>query len=316
MSANKKVTIQDIAKRANVSISTVSRVINRREGVSAATAERIWEIIERLGDRILGRVALDLEALAQLRRHPEFDEINAWYRGLQAAQVVKICMVALDAGSRKLMMEFKHIQKQYWGRHLWARGYFVASSGNVTDEAIMEYIVREHKGKIILVVGHSNTLPALIGNMGASYLAFIFARWFAKDWVQVPNERLKQYFLDWELRGEKSIPNFPPPAETCEIVNWQEQMHYIDDCTGQRYKGIAFHYLCDGKPGEGITLAGPFGPVQNIAAGHVVVAAAHQGQLYLVLNVFNVQRAAGRETSLEGAGHLLCEVVHQLADAR
>ena len=35
-------------------------------------------------------------------------------------------------------------------------------------EAIMEYIVREHKGKIILVVGHSNTLPALIGNMGAS----------------------------------------------------------------------------------------------------------------------------------------------------
>ena len=35
-------------------------------------------------------------------------------------------------------------------------------------EAIMEHIVREHKGKIILVVGHSNTLPALIGNMGAS----------------------------------------------------------------------------------------------------------------------------------------------------
>ena len=35
-------------------------------------------------------------------------------------------------------------------------------------EAIMEYIVREHKGKIILVVGHSNTLPALMANMGAS----------------------------------------------------------------------------------------------------------------------------------------------------
>jgi len=35
-------------------------------------------------------------------------------------------------------------------------------------EAIMDHIVREHKGKIVLVVGHSNTLPALIGNMGAS----------------------------------------------------------------------------------------------------------------------------------------------------
>ena len=27
-----------------------------------------------------------------------------------------------------------------WGRHLWASGFFVASSGNVTDEVIMEYI--------------------------------------------------------------------------------------------------------------------------------------------------------------------------------
>jgi hypothetical protein len=37
-------------------------------------------------------------------RHPKFAEINAWYRGMQAAQVVKICMVALHAGSRKLMV--------------------------------------------------------------------------------------------------------------------------------------------------------------------------------------------------------------------
>jgi putative transposase len=47
--------------------------------------------------------------------------------------------------SRKLMMEFKHLQKQYWGRHLWARGYFVATSGTVTDEMIKEYI-RQQEG--------------------------------------------------------------------------------------------------------------------------------------------------------------------------
>jgi broad specificity phosphatase PhoE len=35
-------------------------------------------------------------------------------------------------------------------------------------ETIMDEIVKEHKGKIVLVVGHSNTVPALIGNMGAS----------------------------------------------------------------------------------------------------------------------------------------------------
>jgi putative transposase len=42
--------------------------------------------------------------------------------------------------SRKLLMEFQHIRKQCWGRHVWARGFFAASSGNVTDEVIMEYI--------------------------------------------------------------------------------------------------------------------------------------------------------------------------------
>ena len=42
--------------------------------------------------------------------------------------------------SRKLQMEFSHLKKAFWGRHVWARGFFVASSGNVTDEIIMEYI--------------------------------------------------------------------------------------------------------------------------------------------------------------------------------
>ena len=38
------------------------------------------------------------------RNHADFETVNRWYRGLQAAQVVKICMVALHAGSEKLMM--------------------------------------------------------------------------------------------------------------------------------------------------------------------------------------------------------------------
>ncbi len=42
--------------------------------------------------------------------------------------------------SRKLLQEFSHLNKQCWGRHLWARGFFVASSGVITDEAIIKYI--------------------------------------------------------------------------------------------------------------------------------------------------------------------------------
>ena len=42
--------------------------------------------------------------------------------------------------SWKMLSEFKGLAKQFWGRHFWARGYFAASSGNVTDEIIIEYI--------------------------------------------------------------------------------------------------------------------------------------------------------------------------------
>ncbi|WP_028324510.1 aldehyde ferredoxin oxidoreductase N-terminal domain-containing protein [Desulfatirhabdium butyrativorans] len=55
---------------------------------------------------------------------------------------------------------------------------------------------------------------------------------FVKDWFQVPHERFKQYFLDWEPRGEKSMPFYPTVEMCCDIVDWQERMHYIDDALG------------------------------------------------------------------------------------
>ncbi|MCP3944725.1 MAG: aldehyde dehydrogenase [Desulfobacteraceae bacterium] len=56
---------------------------------------------------------------------------------------------------------------------------------------------------------------------------------FCEDWIQVPHEKFKQYFIDWELRGENSIPFYPNVEMTCDIVDWQEMMHYIDDALGQ-----------------------------------------------------------------------------------
>jgi len=55
---------------------------------------------------------------------------------------------------------------------------------------------------------------------------------FVKDWFQVPDEKFKQYFLDWELRGENSNPYYPTAQMSCDIVDWQERMHYIDDALG------------------------------------------------------------------------------------
>jgi benzoyl-CoA reductase subunit BamB len=64
---------------------------------------------------------------------------------------------------------------------------------------------------------------------------------FVEDWFQVPDDRFKQYFLDWELRGENSIPHYPTPAMSCDIVDWQEKMHYIDDALGLCAGLSSFH---------------------------------------------------------------------------
>jgi benzoyl-CoA reductase subunit BamB len=55
---------------------------------------------------------------------------------------------------------------------------------------------------------------------------------FTQNWPQVPDNRFKKWFEDWELRGDFSIPNYPSAEASSEIVNWQEKMHYIDDSTG------------------------------------------------------------------------------------
>jgi len=46
--------------------------------------------------------------------------------------------------AHQLLAEFPHLKKQFWGGHLWARGYFCCSSGNVTDEVIAKYIAEQN----------------------------------------------------------------------------------------------------------------------------------------------------------------------------
>lgn len=55
---------------------------------------------------------------------------------------------------------------------------------------------------------------------------------FVKDWIHVPDEKFKQYFLDWEPRGDNSNPYYPTVEMACELVDWMEKMHYIDDSLG------------------------------------------------------------------------------------
>jgi putative transposase len=48
------------------------------------------------------------------------------------------------ASSRHLQAEFPELRKQYWGQHMWARGYFCATVGAV-DEATIKASIENQK---------------------------------------------------------------------------------------------------------------------------------------------------------------------------
>ena len=99
---------------------------------------------------ITGKIALRTRELIRMICHSNEVEILAGNVGSGHIHLLvsvpshlsssKLVQYLKGNTSRKLQMEYKELNKQFWGQHLWARGYFVASIGNVTDEIIREYI--------------------------------------------------------------------------------------------------------------------------------------------------------------------------------
>ena len=54
--------------------------------------------------------------------------------------VSKLVQLMKGKSSRKIQQIFPELRKKYWGKHLWAVGYFVRTTGNVTDQMIKAYI--------------------------------------------------------------------------------------------------------------------------------------------------------------------------------
>ena len=78
-----------------------------------------------------------------LSGHVSKDHIHLLVSAPPYLSVSKLVQYIKGYSSRKLLMEYKELSKIFWGQHLWARGYFAASSGNVTDEVILEYIQKQ-----------------------------------------------------------------------------------------------------------------------------------------------------------------------------
>jgi benzoyl-CoA reductase subunit BamB len=86
---------------------------------------------------------------------------------------------------------------------------------------------------LMYCTGEKTNITQIEGNFPqAPFSTMELREEFVKDWVQAPNDKFKQYVLDWEPRGERSMPFYPTVEACCEIVDWQEKMHYIDDALG------------------------------------------------------------------------------------
>ena len=75
-----------------------------------------------------------------LRGHVSRDHVHLFVPVPPYLAVSKLVQYLKGKSSYKLMQENKQLSKLFWGRHVWARGYFVSTSGNITDEVILEYI--------------------------------------------------------------------------------------------------------------------------------------------------------------------------------
>jgi putative transposase len=86
---------------------------------------------------LIRRICADVEILAgNVRR----DHVHLLLFFPPQLSISKLVQKLKGVTSRKLLQESERLRKEFWGHHLWARGYFAVSTGNVTDEVIAEYI--------------------------------------------------------------------------------------------------------------------------------------------------------------------------------
>ena len=108
----------------------------RKQVLRTDIAERVRELIREICK------AKDVEIM---KGHVSADHVHIFVSVPPHLSTSDLMQALKGKTSRKLLQEYKSLSRAFWGRHMWARGYFAASSGNVTDEVIMRYI--EEQGK-------------------------------------------------------------------------------------------------------------------------------------------------------------------------
>ena len=117
--------------------------------VSRLTAHIVWVTKYRYkvltGDiqircRTLIKQICDAEDIKILSGVVNKDHVHIHVEYATSKSVSDIVKRLKGRTSRRIQEEFPEIGKKYWGRHFWAIGYGVWSTGNITDELVKKYL--------------------------------------------------------------------------------------------------------------------------------------------------------------------------------
>ena len=72
--------------------------------------------------------------------HMSTDHVHILVSVPPSISLSKLMQYIKGKSGRKLLQEFAHLHKRYWGQHIWARGYFAITVGNLNEQQVQEYI--------------------------------------------------------------------------------------------------------------------------------------------------------------------------------
>lgn len=95
--------------------------------------------------RELLRQTCEKEGIAIVQGNISKDHVHMLLSCPPTLSPSKIMKLLKGRSSHLLQDEFPELKKRYWGQRLWARGYFCATVGAVTEDIIKQYIANQEK---------------------------------------------------------------------------------------------------------------------------------------------------------------------------
>jgi len=103
----------------------------RKAILAGPVGQRVREIVRGVCDGLDVRI---------LKGHVARDHIHLLISVPPKLKISDLLQRLKGRSAHVLLDEFAHLRRAFWGRHVWARGYFCCSSGNITDDMVKAYI--------------------------------------------------------------------------------------------------------------------------------------------------------------------------------